>query len=87
MTDHVTNGITNIHRIEVEAQLTKLQVITAPVLNFGLPVGDIISVAVMKDVLLNKRHPLTFWPTDESGHNTFVAFLRKRILFQTHLVQ
>jgi hypothetical protein len=56
MTDHVTNGITNIHRIEAEAQLTKLQVITAPVSSFGLPVADVISVAVMKHVL----HPLAF---------------------------
>lgn len=50
MSDHITNGITNIHLIIVEVQLVKLQVIIASVLNFSLPVGDIISVAVRKDV-------------------------------------
>jgi hypothetical protein len=54
MTDHVPNGITNIWLIKVEVQLTKLHVIIASVLNFSLPVGDIISVAVMKDGPLNK---------------------------------
>lgn len=50
MSDHITNGINNIHLITVEVQLIKLQVIIASVLNFSLPVGDIISAAFTKNV-------------------------------------
>lgn len=65
MTDHITNGITNICLVKVEVQLTKLQVITASVLSFSLPVGDIISSAVTKEAPLNKRYRFTQCPLGE----------------------
>jgi hypothetical protein len=72
--DHVTNRPTNIYLVKFEVQLTKLQVITASVLSFSLPVRDIISLAVMKEAPLNKQYHFTQYTLHELGlHNIFTS--------------
>jgi hypothetical protein len=71
--------------LKVEVQLTKLQIIIACVLNFSLPVGDIISLAALKDaLLLNKWYNVTLHPLDELRIHTFVTFFQDKAVPFNH---